>query len=120
MSTNSERSRRSLKAVKETAPTTTAPGRAWAPPPLEEPTSAPVRLLDKRHVVDRVGVSFPTIWKWMRAGKFPRARQIGDLKSVWIESEVEAWITALPLRRLKDDEPHNACAAGASDFQRKT
>jgi predicted DNA-binding transcriptional regulator AlpA len=39
----------------------------------------------------------------MRAGKFPRARTVGDLKSVWLESEVEEWMSALPVRRLKDD-----------------
>jgi predicted DNA-binding transcriptional regulator AlpA len=40
----------------------------------------------------------------MLAGTFPRARAIGDLKSVWLESEVEAWINALPTRHLKDDK----------------
>jgi predicted DNA-binding transcriptional regulator AlpA len=38
----------------------------------------------------------------MRKGKFPRARSIGG-KSVWIESEIEAWIATRPVRRLKGD-----------------
>lgn len=62
-----------------------------------------VRLISKPEVLDRVGVTFPTIWKWMREGKFPRSRELGG-KSCWIESEVEAWINALPTRRLKGDE----------------
>lgn len=62
-----------------------------------------VRLISKPEVLDKVGVTFPTIWKWMREGKFPRSRQLGG-KSCWIESEVEAWINALPTRRLKGDE----------------
>ena len=38
----------------------------------------------------------------MRRGTFPRSRQLGG-KVAWIESEVEAWIAALPVRRLKGD-----------------
>jgi predicted DNA-binding transcriptional regulator AlpA len=103
-----ERSRRAMKAVKATARTTTAPLNVWLPPPATNHTDdvekiRPWCLLNKKQVIDRVGVSFPTIWKWMRAGKFPRARTVGDLKSVWLESEVEAWMSALPVRRLKDD-----------------
>jgi predicted DNA-binding transcriptional regulator AlpA len=65
----------------------------------EEPRA---RLLSKRQVLDRVCVTFPTLWKWMRAGTFPRARVIGG-KSVWLEHEVNAWIAGLPVRRLKGD-----------------
>jgi predicted DNA-binding transcriptional regulator AlpA len=106
----SERSRRALKSVKEMTPTTTLPGNVWSPLPIDHPPTtdgveniSPLRLLDKKQVIERVGVSFPTIWKWMRAGTFPRARVVGDLKSVWYEHEIEAWIAALPMRRLKDD-----------------
>ena len=55
-------------------------------------------------VMDRVGVSFPTLWKWMRAQPptFPRARALGGT-TVWIASEVEAWMASLPLRPLKGD-----------------
>jgi prophage regulatory protein len=67
-----------------------------------------VRLISKPEVLDRVGVTFPTIWKWMREGKFPRSRQLGG-KSCWIESEVEAWINALPVRRLKGDDRAACC-----------
>jgi len=61
----------------------------------------PPRLLSKRRVLARIPV--PTPWTWMRAGKFPRAKDIGG-KSVWLASEVEEWIAALPLRKLKGDE----------------
>ena len=62
----------------------------------------PTRLLSKAQVLARVPVTFPTLWAWMRKGKFPRARSIGG-KSVWIESEIEAWIATRPVRRLKGD-----------------
>lgn len=61
-----------------------------------------VRLLSKAEILVLTGLSFPTIWQWMRDGRFPRARVLGG-KSCWLSSEVDAWITALPVRRLKGD-----------------
>jgi prophage regulatory protein len=107
-----ERSRRAMQSVKAASRTTTAPINVWTPPPPPKTKQRPDDiekiqpwcLLNKKQVVDRIGVSFPTIWKWMRAGKFPRARTIGDLKSVWLESEIQAWMSALPLSRLSGDK----------------
>jgi predicted DNA-binding transcriptional regulator AlpA len=39
----------------------------------------------------------------MQQGRFPRARVIGG-KSVWIESEVDEFLAALPLRQYKHDQ----------------
>ncbi len=64
--------------------------------------SPPARLIFKPEVLHRVGLSFPTIWKLMQLGRFPRARIIGG-KSAWIESEVSDFIATLPLRRYKND-----------------
>jgi prophage regulatory protein len=60
------------------------------------------KLISKAEVLDRVGVTYVTIWKWMRTGAFPRARILGG-KSCWVESEIDDWIEALPIRRLKGD-----------------
>ena len=62
-----------------------------------------IRLMPKPKVLEAVGVTYPTLWKWMREGKFPRSRQVGG-KTAWIEAEVEAWIANLPVRRLKGDD----------------
>ena len=65
------------------------------------------RLLSKSEICAITGFSFPTIWGWMRAGKFPRSRMIGSggsSKSVWLSTEVEQWMAALPVRRLKGDD----------------
>ena len=43
----------------------------------------------------------------MREGKFPRSRQIGS-RVLWVESEVEAWLAALPVQPLKGDKPGRA------------
>jgi hypothetical protein len=39
----------------------------------------------------------------MRAGLFPRCRDIGG-RSVWIEAEVNDWMLSRPMRPLKGDE----------------
>jgi len=75
---------------------------ARAPPPL-----AAERLLTKREVLDIVGLSYPTVWAWMRAGRFPRSRIVGG-RSMWRSSEVDAWLAALPMRPLKGDLPPEA------------
>jgi predicted DNA-binding transcriptional regulator AlpA len=74
-----------------------SPHAARAPPARLD-----ARLLSKREVLAIVGVSYPTVWSWMRHGKFPRSRVVGG-KSMWLSTEVEAWLAALPVRRLKGD-----------------
>jgi predicted DNA-binding transcriptional regulator AlpA len=61
------------------------------------------RLISKPEVLDRVGVTFPTLWLWMRNGIFPRSRDLGG-KTCWLASEIDAWILSRPVRRYKGDE----------------
>ena len=60
------------------------------------------RLISKPEVLSRVGVTYPTIWKMMRADLFPRSREVGG-KAMWVEEEIESWILDRPVRRLKGD-----------------
>jgi predicted DNA-binding transcriptional regulator AlpA len=88
---------------------------AWLQRPMpalesETPSATPaeharrgIRLLDKAEVLNITGVTFPTIWAWMRAGTFPRSRVVGG-KSMWLSTEVDAWLAALPVRPLKGDK----------------
>jgi predicted DNA-binding transcriptional regulator AlpA len=62
-----------------------------------------LQLLMKHEVVAITGVTFPTLWLWMRQGKFPRSRIVGG-KSAWLASDVEQWLATLPVRPLKGDE----------------
>jgi predicted DNA-binding transcriptional regulator AlpA len=62
----------------------------------------PVRLLVKAEVLDRLGVTFVTLWKWMRTDFFPRARDL-DGKPVWVEAEVEDFINKLPIKPYRGD-----------------
>jgi excisionase family DNA binding protein len=65
-----------------------------------------LRLLSRKEVCERIGVSYPTIWAWARSGRFPKARVMNGGKLGWIESEVEQWIRALPLQELKATARH--------------
>ena len=72
-------------------------------PPIPPEPAATDRLLTKRDLLDRVRLSYVQIWKLMRAGTFPRSRAVGG-KLVWLESEINEWIRALPRTALKGDE----------------
>jgi predicted DNA-binding transcriptional regulator AlpA len=60
-----------------------------------------IRLLSKGEVLAKVGLSYVSVWKLIREGAFPRSVVIGGGKNAWLEHEVDAWIAALPRRRLK-------------------
>ncbi len=45
----------------------------------------------------------------MRGGKFPRSRVVGG-KSAWVSSEIDAWLSSLPIRRLKGDDADEKAA----------
>lgn len=66
-------------------------------------SQGPPRLLDRHEVCAIAGVSYPTLWARMRAGTFPRSRVAGG-KSMWLSTEIEAWMSALPVRVLKGDD----------------
>lgn len=55
-------------------------------------TAAPTRLLRRRAVAERVGLSAVTIWRLERSGQFPKAIRISPGAIAWKESDVEEWI----------------------------
>jgi predicted DNA-binding transcriptional regulator AlpA len=61
-----------------------------------------IRLLSKSEVLAIVGVTYPSLWAWMRAGNFPRSRVVGG-RSMWRSDEIDAWLAGLPVRGLKGD-----------------
>jgi predicted DNA-binding transcriptional regulator AlpA len=72
-------------------------------PTAPEPAIVGPRLLDRHEVCAIAAVSYPTLWAWMQLGKFPRSRIAGG-KSKWLSTEVEQWMAALPIRKLKGDQ----------------
>lgn len=61
-----------------------------------------IRLIYKTELLERVGLSYTTIWFMMREGRFPRSRVIGG-RSAWLASEIDRFLAELPVRRLKGD-----------------
>jgi len=58
-------------------------------------------LLSKAQVLQKVPITGPTLWNWVRQGKFPRPRAISPNKTCWVQGEVDAWIRAQPTRNYK-------------------
>jgi predicted DNA-binding transcriptional regulator AlpA len=69
---------------------------------VHAPRAPPTRLLSKNEVLEIVGVTYPSIWSWMRAGAFPRSRIVGG-RSMWRSDEIAEWLAGLPVRPLKGD-----------------
>lgn len=117
LKTRKKKSKRSIDAIESAAARARKTFDPDPPPPADDDVAPlierrrsaveqarpppPLRLLSKREVCARVGVSYPTIWKWIREKRFPRARVLNGGKIGWIESEVEAWILNLPIQTLK-------------------
>jgi prophage regulatory protein len=51
------------------------------------------RLIRLAEVKQRVGLSRASIYKRMSEGRFPKSRSLGTRCAVWIESEIDAWIS---------------------------
>ncbi|WP_245278318.1 helix-turn-helix transcriptional regulator [Ensifer aridi] len=54
------------------------------------------RFLKLKEVVAITSVGTSTIYRWMKAGRFPKPRQFGLNCVRWRESEIQEWMDALP------------------------
>lgn len=58
------------------------------------------RLVKRKELELLLSVSYPTIWSWIRAGKFPAAIDVcGNPR--WRLRDVTAWLDAQPKRKVK-------------------
>jgi prophage regulatory protein len=71
-------------------------------------TPPSLRYLRLREVCNRVGVGYATIYRMIAAGEFPRQVKLRERTSVWVESEVDAFISA---RIAERDQPIPTAAA---------
>jgi predicted DNA-binding transcriptional regulator AlpA len=75
--------------------------------PQTPKSTARGRLLPKAEMLALVGVSYTTVWKLMREGKFPRGVFVGE-RLGWFEAEIAAWAASLRRQRLKGDDASEA------------
>ena len=58
-------------------------------------------LMRVAEVEDMVGVKTTTIYKWMKAGKFPKPLKMGFV-SLWVRAEITAWIEGKAQQRFEE------------------
>jgi prophage regulatory protein len=61
--------------------------------PQIEPKAPPSRLLRRRDVTARTGLSSTTLWRLEGLGQFPKRRQLSERLVGWLESEIDEWIS---------------------------
>ena len=54
------------------------------------------RMLNRREVEQRCGISASTIYAQMQAGDFPRPLRVGARAVRWPQSTIEAWLASRP------------------------
>jgi len=77
----------------------------------QEKTGTP-RLLSRRQLLERVPLSYTSIWLRMRAGTFPRSVDMGG-KPAWFEHEIDAWMASLPPMKFKGESADTEAAQSA-------
>ena len=55
-------------------------------------TPALERLIGRKEVLILIGISNATLWRWIKAGRFPAPLKIGKKKVAWRSSVLAAWI----------------------------
>ena len=80
-------------------------GRMRHPEKNIETVAACPRLLTKAEVLALLGVTYTTVFTWMREGRFPLSIELGpsggrSTKIAWLADEVYAWIASRPRRKL--------------------
>lgn len=56
----------------------------------------PCRLLRLPQVIEITGLGRDTIYRYVREGRFPQQRRIGERASGWREDEIRAWVDSRP------------------------
>lgn len=70
-----------------------------SPAPAVTPPTTASRVLRLRHVLDRVGLSRAYVYAMAARGEFPAPLKLGPRAAGWLESEVDAWVTARAAER---------------------
>jgi prophage regulatory protein len=59
--------------------------------PSGDDRPSPDRYLRQPEVLERVGVSWMTLLRWERLGRFPKRCKIGPRVVAWRESDIDKW-----------------------------
>ena len=50
------------------------------------------RLIGRKETLILIGISNATLWRWIKAGRFPAPLKIGKKKVAWRSSVLAEWI----------------------------
>ena len=50
----------------------------------------------KRELLEGLQISAVTLWRWVRAGHFPKPLKLGPNTVGWLKSDVLTWLEARP------------------------
>jgi prophage regulatory protein len=60
----------------------------------------PQRLMRSPDVIARVGIKRSMIYRLMGKGRFPKSRSLGPKCAVWVESEIDDWVSTIANAKL--------------------
>lgn len=49
-------------------------------------------ILNKKEIVKKCGLSYTTIWREEKAGRFPKKIELSSRRVGWFEDEIEEWL----------------------------
>ncbi len=52
------------------------------------------RIVRRKELAERLGISEVSVWRWEREGHLPKKRKLGPNVCGWLESELEEWFTS--------------------------
>jgi prophage regulatory protein len=74
------------------------------------------KILRKLAVIEKVGLSGPTIWRREQKGDFPKRISLGGASVGWLQSEVDQWVRQKAENRPLSSSPE---AVAKADHARK-
>jgi prophage regulatory protein len=76
-------------------------------------------LWNIKTVILKTGLSRPSIYRYMKRGRFPPRRRVGPNRVAWVPAEVVAWIEGCPRLDQRQRGPKNdRCAEDHQQFSR--
>ena len=69
--------------------------------------AAPGRLIRLPEVMSRVGLKRSSIYQRISEGRFPKSRSLGPKCAVWVEAEIDAWISEIAVGHLRPKDLDN-------------
>jgi len=61
-------------------------------------------IIRPKQLAPILGVSEPTMYRWIQSGHLPRPRRIGPNVTGWIKSEILDWLESRPVERCMNSK----------------